>query len=70
MRLGLGGDTATGVGDLDAEGLGLGDDLDALARGDSGGDPIKALVSRAIRGSALVKQESGGRTQQRKCGCA
>jgi len=40
MRLGLGGDTATGVGDLDAKGLGLGNDVDALARGDSGGDPI------------------------------
>jgi hypothetical protein len=50
MSLGLGGDTATGVGDLDTEGLGLGDDVDALARGDSGGDPTRSLVSRATPG--------------------
>jgi hypothetical protein len=59
MRLGLGGDTATGVGDLDAEGLGLGDDLDALARGDSGGDPIRSLVSRAIRGLPWSSKRAG-----------
>jgi hypothetical protein len=35
----LGGDTALGVGDLDAESLGLGDDVDTLAGGDGVGDP-------------------------------
>lgn len=44
FHLGLGGDTALRVGDLDAEGLGLGEDVDTLAGRDGVGDPGKLLV--------------------------
>jgi hypothetical protein len=44
FHLGLGGDTALGVGDLDTESLGLGEDVDALAGGDSVGNPTSLLV--------------------------
>lgn len=37
-HLSLSGDTALGVGNLDTESLGLGDDLDALAGGDGVAD--------------------------------
>lgn len=40
FHLSLGGDAALGVGDLDAEGLSLGEDVDALAGGDGVGDSI------------------------------
>lgn len=43
IHLSLGGDAALGVGDLDAESLGLGDDVDALAGGDGAGDPIQVI---------------------------
>lgn len=39
FHLSLGGDTALGVGDLDTESLGLGEDVDTLAGGDGVGDP-------------------------------
>ena len=48
IRLSLSSDTATGVGDLDTEGLGLGDDVDALAGRDSGGDPRAEHISPPI----------------------
>jgi len=44
FHLGLGGDTALGVGDLDTESLGLGEDVDTLAGGDSVADPTSLLV--------------------------
>jgi hypothetical protein len=44
FHLSLGGDTALGVGDLDTESLGLGEDVDALAGGDGVADPISLLV--------------------------
>lgn len=39
--LGFGGESALAVGDLDAESLGLGDDIDTLGGGDSVTDPGK-----------------------------
>lgn len=39
--LNLGGDLGLGVGDLDAELLGAGNDVDALAGRDGAGDPIE-----------------------------
>lgn len=39
-RLDLGGDPGLGVGDLDAQLLGAGDDVDALSGGNVVGDPI------------------------------
>lgn len=45
FRLDLGGDLGLGVGDLDAELLGAGDDVDALSRGDVVGDPEKRVRS-------------------------
>lgn len=44
FHLGLGGDTALGVGNLDAEGLGLGEDVDTLAGRDGVSDPESLLV--------------------------
>lgn len=44
FHLGLGGDTALGVGDLDTESLGLGEDVDTLAGRDGVGDPEKSSV--------------------------
>lgn len=44
FHLGLGGDTALGVGDLDAERLGLGEDVDTLAGRDGVADPGQLLV--------------------------
>lgn len=44
FHLGLGGDTALGVGDLDTESLGLGEDVDTLAGRDGVGDPEQLLV--------------------------
>jgi hypothetical protein len=44
FHLSLGGDTALGVGDLDTESLGLGEDLDALAGRNGVGDPVSGLV--------------------------
>jgi hypothetical protein len=41
VHLGLGGDTALGVGDLDTESLGLLDDLDTLAGRDGVGNPAR-----------------------------
>ncbi len=38
--LNLGGDLGLGVGDLDAELLGAGNNVDALAGGDGAGDPV------------------------------
>ena len=43
-HLSLSGDTALGVGNLDTESLGLGDDLDALAGGDGVADPTSYIV--------------------------
>lgn len=40
-NLRLGGDTGLGVGDLDTQGLGLGQDLNAFAGGDGAGDPTE-----------------------------
>lgn len=40
FHLSLGGDTALGVGDLNTQSLGLGEDLDALAGGNGVGDPV------------------------------
>jgi hypothetical protein len=51
-HLGLGGDTALGVGHLDTEGLGLGEDVDTLAGGDGVGDPV--LVSGVISSVRMV----------------
>lgn len=48
-RLSLSLDTALGVGDLDAESLGLGDDVDTLAGRDSGSDPKDVVVRLARR---------------------
>lgn len=44
VHLSLGGDTALAVGDLNTEGLGLLDDLNALAGGDGVGDPASWLA--------------------------
>lgn len=41
-RLCLGGDLGLSVGDLDTELLGAGDDLNALSRGDTVGDPAES----------------------------
>ena len=41
FHLCLSGDTALGVGDLDTKSLGLGEDVNTLARGDGVGDPDK-----------------------------
>lgn len=43
FHLGLGGDTALGVGDLDTESLGLGENVNALAGRDGVGDPIEHI---------------------------
>lgn len=48
VHLGLGGDTALAVGDLDTEGLGLLDDLNALAGGDGVGDPASWLAGDVL----------------------
>lgn len=47
--LGLSGDAGLGVGDLDTEGLGLGEDVDTLAGRNGAGDPevfISILTGR------------------------
>lgn len=49
FHLGLGGDTALGVGDLDAESLGLGEDVDTLAGGDGVGNPEQQLIYNSFR---------------------
>lgn len=48
FHLGLGGDTALGVGDLHAESLGLGDDVDTLAGRDGVADPVILLEPISI----------------------
>lgn len=70
IHLSLGGDAALGVGDLDAESLGLGDDVDALAGGDGAGDPvffISIVYSVVIE---VMSERQVKRTQRRRCGCA
>lgn len=44
-NLSLGSNTALGVGNLDAERLGLGEDIDALAGGDGVADPKNTISS-------------------------
>lgn len=53
FHLSLGGDTALGVGDLNTESLGLGEDLDALAGRNGVGDPVENCVSPCFSTSRL-----------------
>ena len=48
LHLSVGGDTSLGVGDLDTESLGLGKDLNALARRDGVSDPELQLASSPL----------------------
>lgn len=54
FHLSLGGDTALGVGDLDTESLGLGEDLNALAGRNGVGDPVTIELVGAFQNSKFT----------------
>ena len=65
MNLNYGRDAAPGVGDLDAESLGLGDDFDALAGRDGVADPNHPSICESVNMRTQLQH-----TRQRTCGCA
>lgn len=55
MNLNYGRDAAPGVGDLDAESLGLGDDFDALAGRDGVADPNQKVAIRQYANPSICE---------------